>query len=129
MTPAGSMTAIQNDLAKLSKERRIDRLQAYLRSPRFRELLLILPPESIERCMKLVARIRASCKLPARPKPIGQSRFRWTPPLKAKLAATYAKFGPTAHVPVAAEMGLTEGQVRLAKRRFLDNQAALQQAA
>lgn len=125
MTPAGCLAAIQNDLVKLARERRIDRLQAYLRGQRFRSLLVMLPSERIDACMCMVERTRRSCKLPAKAKPIGQGRVRWTAPMKAKLARAYAKFGPTAHIPVAAEMGMSPGQVRQAKRTYLDTQVTL----
>lgn len=124
MTPQGSLSAIQADLAKLGKARRIDRFQAYLRGQRFRDLFALLPPGRIEACVRRIERTRKACKLPAAPKPIGRSQLSWTPPLKAKLARAYVKFGLRAHVPVAAEMGLSVGQVRLAKRRFIDSQAA-----
>ncbi len=129
MTPTGCLVTIQNDLAKLGKARRIDRLQAYLKTERFRAMFMCVPPDRLEALVRHIARTRKACKLPAKPKPIGSGRIKWTPALKARLASLYATFGPTAHVPVAAEMGLSPGQVRLAKRTFLDNQAPFQIAA
>ena len=114
------LASIQNDLTKLRKQRRIDLFQEYLKSQRFRSLFAQLPPDKIEACIIGVERARKSCRLPAPPKPIGQERLTWSPALKAKLGRAYARFGPKAHVAVAAEMGLSVGQARLAKRRFLD---------
>ena len=118
MSPALAM--IVADLRKLKKQRRTDLFQAYMQSQKFRDQLGRLAPEHLETCFMSVARVRAACKLPTPAKPIGQGHIRWTPELKAKLARAYTRFGPTAHVAVAAEMGLSEGQARLAKRRFLD---------
>lgn len=124
MNPAGCLTSIQSVLTKLRKERRIDLFQAYVRGPRFREHFAHLPPEHVEACIIALERTRKACRLPAAPKPIGTGQLSWTMPLKAKLGRAYAKFGPKAHVAVAAEMKLTVGQVRLAKRRYLDSQCA-----
>jgi hypothetical protein len=141
MTPLGHFTSLNKAIVKLARDGDLAAFQSFMIG-RFRDELPKVDPSRVLPTLEAVNRAKAAIerrtRLPAKPKRIPRKGKKapgidWTgnPALRARLASLYAKFGdgPGAHKAVAAEMGISVGQARLAKRRHLDAAAQFQIAA
>lgn len=129
MTPQGHYAVITKGLARLARTADLPALNLYLGGP-FRAHIASVEPGKIGSVLAAVERAKAACttrtRLPVPAKPISRHTkkapvdWKGNPALRARLAHLYAKHGPTNYRAVAADMRMSIGQVRLAKRRFID---------
>lgn len=136
MTPQGHYTILTMELKALTRVGDLTAFGTYLGGS-FRDHIGHVAPAKVSFVLAAVERAKAACtartRLPAKPKPCTAkgAKLDWAgnPALRARLAHLYAKHGPTNHAAVAATLRMSVGQVRLAKRRFIDAAATQHRAA
>lgn len=132
MTPRGHFISLNKAIVKLARHGDLPTFHAFMIN-RFRVELPLVDKERVLPAIEAAARakkaIERRTKLPAKPKSIPRHGkkargINWvgSPALRATLANLYARYGegPSAHKKVAADMRITVGQARLAKRRYVD---------
>lgn len=117
MTPKAHFSRLSSRLAALRKRRAPRALDAYLESEQYATDLMGCTPQDRRIAAKLVANALAACApgpLITAPGPKGP---RWTPELKQRLVAAWAKHG--SDEGIARELGLNLEAARRQRLRLI----------
>ena len=126
-TPKGCLRSLTGQLMRLARYGDVEGIRSYVRSEEFLEAFNCLDPCHRQTAMRCHFRAEAMGEAKARhplvrPRPIDAKRTQkvsWSPAMRAKLAAAYAKAGGD-HEKAARILRVSIGSARLAKKRHLD---------